>query len=37
MFENCLGCGVPIEEGEYCNECLKERMVIKDKPRGYHG
>lgn len=34
--QNCLGCGKLIEQPhEYCNRCKKERMLIKDKPRGY--
>ena len=35
MMEECLGCGCPIERGEYCVECLKERMALDGKQRDY--
>ena len=37
MEENCLGCGKPIREGDYCVECIMERIKLEGKtPTGVY-
>jgi len=36
-IEECIGCGKPIGQGEYCEECRKYMMVSTDEERSYIG